>query len=73
MNEGSTERGTGRPQRKLIAQRRDHLKLRWDMILLSSRDGFLVWLALNSRRMPFRQDMRIRSMHAIQSVLQISY
>lgn len=73
MNEGSAERGTGRPQSKLIAQRRDHLKLRWDMILLSSRDGFLVWLASNSRRMPFRQDMRIRSMHAIQSVLQISY
>lgn len=73
MNEGGRERGTGRPQSKLIAQRRDHVKLRWDMSLLSSEDGFLVRLASNSRSMPFRQDMRIRSMHAIQWVLQISY
>lgn len=42
MNEGSMEQGIGRPQSKLRAQRRDHLKLRWDMILLSSRSGFLV-------------------------------
>lgn len=67
------ERGTGRPQSKLTAQRRDHLKPRWDVILLSSQDGFLVRLASNSRSMPFRQDMRIRSMRAIQSALQISY
>lgn len=73
MNEGSAERGTGRPQSKLAAQRRDDLKLRWDVILLSSRGGFLVRLASDSRRMPFRQDMRIRSVRAIQSVLQISY
>lgn len=73
MNEGSMEQGIGRPQSKLIAQRRDHLKLRWDMILLSSRSGFLVWMALNSRIIPFGQDMRMRFMHAIQSFLQISY
>lgn len=73
MNEGSAERGTGRPQSKLIAQRRDHLKLRWDVTPLSSRDGFFVRLASNSRSMPFGQDMRLRSTHAIQSVLKISY
>lgn len=73
MNDGSMEQGIGRPQSKLIAQRTDHLKLRWDMILLSSRSGFLVWMALNSRIIPFGQDMRMRFMHAIQSFLQISY
>lgn len=42
-------------------------------MLLSSRGGFLVWMALNSRSIPFGQNMRMRFMHAIQSFLQISY
>lgn len=40
MNEGS--RGKGRPQSKLVAQRRDHLELRWDLVRLSSWVDFLV-------------------------------
>lgn len=39
MNEGSMEQGIGRPQSKPLAQRRDHLKLRWDTITLSSPGG----------------------------------
>lgn len=73
MNEGSKEQGIWRPQSKLGAQRRDHLTLRWDAILLSSRGGFLLPMSLNSRSLPFGQDMRMRFKHAIQSILQISY
>lgn len=73
MNEGSKEQGIWRPQSKLRAQRRDHLTLRWDVILLSSWAGFLGPMSLNSRSQPFGQDMRMRFKHAIQSFLLISY
>lgn len=67
MDEEGREQGMGDHKVSSKPRGRDHLELRWDMILLSCQDDFLLRMALNSRNIPFGQNTRKKFMHAIQS------